>query len=71
MRLTFFIIGIIFLLLSLFAKKRVNDKLYDAYHNNNSYGQGLDYKRAKQYVLLIKLSIAMGFLCLLLTWVSK
>jgi len=63
MTITFLITALCFFMLSLYAKKRVNDKLYDAYHNNDSYGQGLDYKRSNQYKILIKISIVLGFLC--------
>jgi hypothetical protein len=58
-------------MLSLYAKKRVKDKLYDAYHNNDSYGQGLDYKRVKDYTTLIKLSVLLGFFCIALAWLSR
>lgn len=64
MRIAFLITGFCFFMLSLYAKKRVQDKLFDAYHNNDSYGQGLDYRRSEQYKTLIKLSILLGFLCL-------
>jgi len=58
-------------MLSLYAKKRVQDKLYDAYHNNDSYGQGLDYRRSEQYKTLIKLSILSGFICMAFGILSK
>ena len=70
MRTTYFIIAICFFLLSLYARKRSNDKLYDAYHNNDSYGQGMDYKKSKEYVLLIKLSVIVGFICMILSGLS-
>ena len=70
MRVTYFIIAICFFLLALYARKRSNDKLYDAYHNNDSYGQGMDYKKSKEYVLLIKLSVIVGFICMILSGLS-
>ena len=70
MRVTYFIIAICFFLLALYARKRSNDKLFDAYHNNDSYGQGMDYKKSKEYVLLIKLSVVAGFICFILLGLS-
>ena len=70
MRVTYFIIAICFFLLALYARKRSNDKLFDAYHNNDSYGQGMDYKRSKDYILLIKLSIIAGFICCIFSALS-
>ena len=70
MRLTYFIIAICFFLLALYARKRSNDKLFDAYHNNDSYGQGMDYKRSKDYILLIKLSVTLSLFCLVLSALS-
>jgi hypothetical protein len=71
MTFTLLITGLCFFIVSLYAKKRVKDKLYDAYHNNDSYGQGRDYKRAKDYTTLIKLSVLLGFFCIALAWLSR
>lgn len=70
MRLTYFILAASFALISLYAKKKSNDKLFDAYHNNDSYGQGMDYKRSKDYILLIKLSVTLSLFCLVLSALS-
>ena len=70
MKLTYFIFAISFAILSLWAKKRSYDKLHDAYHNNDSYGQGLDYQKSKDYTTLVKVSIILSFLCLLILGLS-
>jgi hypothetical protein len=71
MTFTLLITGLCFFILSLYAKKRVKDKLYDAYHNNDSYGQGRDYKKAKDYTALIKLFVLLGFFCIAFAWLSR
>lgn len=71
MRIAFIITGLCFFMLSLYARKRVQDKLFDAYHNNDSYGQGLDYRKSEQYKTLIKLSILSGFICMAFGILSK
>jgi len=62
--------AICFFLLSLYARKRSNDKLFDAYHNNDSYGQNMDYKKSKDYILLIKLLVTAGFICIVISGLS-
>ena len=70
MRLTYFILAACFAILSLYARKRSNDKLYDAYHNNDSYGQGMDYRKSKDYTILVKLSVVLSIVCLIFTALS-
>ena len=45
----------------LYFKKLSFKKELHAYHNNDSYGQGMDYKKSKFYDNISKLSLVIGF----------